>query len=223
MKIAVIGDTHFPFENPLLIDRCIDTIDDFQPDAVIQIGDLFDFCSFSNFPKDPSKLKMTPKEEVQLGRLSAEWMWKQIKSATKKGTKLYQLPGNHDLRLLKRLNEKVPEASFIGDEWFEKIMKFDGVQNVSDEFILDDIMFLHGYRPRGHHARWNQMNTVTGHIHVANIAYYMNKNGQYWEMNVGWLGDKSAYPFSYRWQKKIDDTHQGIGLIEDGQPRFIHF
>jgi hypothetical protein len=82
-------------------------------------------------------------------------------------------------------------------------------------------MFMHGFRPMGQHAKWNQMKTVTGHTHKARIEYFQNRHGEYWEFNTGWLGDKSAYPFSYRWQKKIDDTQQGVGLIVDGQPRFI--
>jgi hypothetical protein len=101
------------------------------------------------------------------------------------------------------------------------MMKFDGVLNVEDEFILDDIMFLHGFQPIERQAKWNQMNTVTGHTHGAKIDYFMNRNGPYWGMSVGWLGDKSAYPFAYRSQKAIDNTHQGIGLIEDRNPRFI--
>ena len=74
-------------------------------------------------------------------------------------------------------------------------------------------MFLHGFRPIGDQTKWNQMNTVTGHTHTARIEYFQNKNGPYWGMSVGWLGDKTAYPFSYRSQKVIDNTHQGIGLI----------
>jgi hypothetical protein len=73
----------------------------------------------------------------------------------------------------------------------------------------------------GQHAKWNQMKTVTGHTHKARIEYFQNRHGEYWEFNTGWLGDKSAYPFSYRCQKNIDDTQQGVGLIVDGQPRFI--
>jgi hypothetical protein len=102
-------------------------------------------------------------------------------------------------------------------------MAFDGVTNVSDEFVLDDIMFMHGMRRMGEHAKWNQMNTVTGHTHQGRIEYFMNRHGTYFEMNCGWLGDKESYPFAYRIQKKLDNTHQGIGLIENRQPRFHIF
>ena len=84
-------------------------------------------------------------------------------------------------------------------------------------------MFMHGMRKMGEHARWNQMSTVTGHTHQGRIEYFMNRDGTYFEMNCGWLGDKHSYPFAYRQQKRLDNTHQGFGLIEHRQPRFIIF
>lgn len=220
MKIGVIGDTHFPFSDDKKIETAIDIIHKEKCDAVVQIGDLYDYVSFSNYPKNPSKIHYSPEQETIEGRRKASSMWYQLHKKLPKA-RLYQLPGNHDARIVKRLTEKSPETAFIGEEWLKQQLTFDHVELVSDEFILDDIMFLHGYRPKGQHAKWNQMNTITGHIHQANIAYMQNVNGVYWEMNVGWLGDKNAYPFTYRWQKKIDDTHQGVGIVTDGNPKFI--
>lgn len=220
MKIAVIPDTHFPYVDRNKLQKSISIIKDFKPDAVIQIGDLYDQLSFSNFPKDPSKVGYSPEQQAVVGKQMAKKMWSDIHKVSPKA-KLYQLPGNHDVRIIKRMNQKIPQASFIAQNWLNSQMAFDLVQNVSDQFILDDIMFMHGFRPMGAHAKWNQMNTVTGHTHKARIEYFQNRHGEYWEFNTGWIGDKQAYPFAYRSQKKIDDTQQGIGLIEHRQPRFI--
>lgn len=62
MKIAVIPDTHFPYCDLKKLDRAMDIICQFNPDAVIQIGDLYDQVSFSNYPKDPSRCKYNPRK-----------------------------------------------------------------------------------------------------------------------------------------------------------------
>lgn len=220
MKIAVIPDTHFPYCDQAKLNNALAIITKFKPDAVVQIGDLYDQVSFSNYPKDPSKTVYNPRQQAQLGKLQAASMWSKVKRYCPKA-KRYQLPGNHDARLVKRLTENFPEAAFIGQKFMQQQMSFPGVVNVQDQFILDEIMFMHGLRKMGEHAKWNQMSTVTGHTHQGRIEYFMNREGIYWQMNTGWLGDKQSYPFSYRIQKKIDNTHQGIGLIQNHQPRFV--
>lgn len=187
---------------------------------VVQIGDLFDQYSFSNFTKDPNKVPYNPQQEAEVGKQQADEMWRSIRKRNRKAD-LYQMPGNHDARLVSKFKASFPEGSFIGRDFMKRQMAFEGVKNIGDEFILDDIMFMHGMRTMGDHAKWNQMNTVTGHTHQARIQYYMNRHGIYWEFNTGWLGDNKAYPFAYRQQKKIDNMHHGIGLIEDRQPRFV--
>lgn len=216
LNIAVIPDTHFPYADESKVQQAIEYIKKAKPDVVIQIGDLYDQLSFSKYSKDPSKTSYSPREEAQIGYEQAAGMWDELS-----GFERYQLPGNHDVRVIKRMQDKLPEASFIADDFFKQQMTFKGVKLVDDEFILDDIMFMHGFRKAGDHARWNQMSTVTGHTHKANISYYENRYGMFFQMNCGWLGDKNKYPFSYRRQRTITGTNTGIGLIEKGQPRFI--
>jgi len=61
MKIAVIPDTHFPYCNTSKLFQAIGRIKNFKPDVIIQVGDLYDQLSFSNYPKDPSKAEFLPK------------------------------------------------------------------------------------------------------------------------------------------------------------------
>ena len=62
MKIAVIPDTHFPYCDTKKLNKALLIIEEFNPDAVVQIGDLYDQVSFSNYPKDPSKCKYNPEQ-----------------------------------------------------------------------------------------------------------------------------------------------------------------
>jgi predicted phosphodiesterase len=60
MKIAVIPDTHFPFEDEKKLAICINTISQISVDAIIQVGDLRDQLAFSKYAKNPSKMKYSP-------------------------------------------------------------------------------------------------------------------------------------------------------------------
>lgn len=222
MKIACIPDTHFPFCDDSKLEKAKAIIKNFKPQVIIQLGDLYDQWSFSKYPKNLSAVGVTPLEEAKNGRFLAENMWSDLRKQNP-GAKLFQISdGNHDVRILKHLAEKSSAAAFIADEWLEKQMRFDGVQTIESEFVIDNIMFMHGMRKAGDHGRYNQMSTVTGHTHKARIEYMSNINGPFFEMNCGWLGNKKSKVFSYgSYQKVIISTHTGIGLIEDRQPRFV--
>lgn len=218
MKIVAIPDLHFPFVDKVKLAEAVRITNKFNPEAVIQLGDLYDQISFSKYARDVSEINLTPAKEAELGRGMAEVFWNSLKKRNR--TLLQITDANHDVRIVKRMNERAPEASFIAKEWLRHQLTFDGVKCVESEYCLDGIMFMHGHKKAGTHAPYNQMNTVTGHTHTAGIKYFSNIFGNYWEANSGWLGDKSSPVFSYREQSKIDGTQHGLLLIEDGNPQF---
>lgn len=217
--MVLIPDLHFPYHDSAALELCIRFCEDYRPRVIVQLGDLYDQFSFSKYARDLSAVELNPADEHRLARIEAETMWARLK---KTGAECYQIiDGNHDLRVIKRMAEKLPEHAFIGKSWLDEQLDFPGVAKLSSEAVIDGVMIMHGMRKPGEHARYNQMNTVTGHTHKARIEYFANINGSYWEMNCGWLGDKKAPVFSYRSQTKIDDTNIGFGVIQDGQPRFV--
>lgn len=187
---------------------------------MVQIGDLYDFYSFSRFPW--SRNIMTPQQEVMEGRQLAEDMWDKIKSIVPKA-ELYQLRGNHDDRPYKRLLEKCPEFELFGgiDDYY----KFDGVNTICsqrEELFINDICFIHGYRGRiGDHLKFNHMNTVTGHTHRGGVLYFPIRFETLWELNAGHMTDRTAKPLSYTAQKRISNWTLGYGLIDQWGPRFV--
>lgn len=210
-----------PYHDAKLLDGALRLIKDFAPAVIVQLGDLYDQFAFSKYARNNSATGLSPEQEHTLARLEAQNMWVRIRSENPKA-RLFQLSdANHDRRVVKRIEEKLPEHAFIAEDWLKRQMLFPGVRLVPSELVVDGVMFMHGMRKAGEHAKYNQMNTVTGHTHKARIEYMANINGPFWEMNTGWLGNKSAPVFAYRLQTRIDDTHSGIGLIEDRQPRFI--
>ena len=154
-KIA-IGDIHFPFVEKVSLEALYDHLSVEQQIAkiceIVQIGDMYDWFCASRFARTQDLY--TPVEEIQLGREMVEDFWKTIKKICPKA-KLKQIKGNHDERPFKRIYDKVPElAGVIGREWYDKLYGFPGVKvqdGSRDELILDDVMFLHGYRKHGTH------------------------------------------------------------------------
>lgn len=219
MKILVLGDVHHPFANWEKLEKVAAVAKREQPDAIIQIGDLYDMYTFSEFTKNPNFMK--PEEEELQGRADADKMWRLFKAAVPKA-KCYQMGGNHDIRPVKRVAENLPAALHVMKKHLKKLMTFDGVELVKAEHEIDGIVFLHGNEhrgPPGTCARFNQGNTCIGHTHRPCVIYDQNRNGPYWELNVGWLGDAESEAFDYRSQKKLHKMINGYGLIVDGQPR----
>lgn len=215
-RIAILGDTHFPFAHFQTIFHFLDFIQEFQPDYVFQIGDLFDFYSWSRFAK-----KVTdPEWELKEGRRFAEWFWSEVKKRCP-NTKCVQLLGNHCLRPINRVIEKCPELlPFL--KW-EFAFKFEGVKTVFDtraEFSIDGINFTHGHRKQGTHMLENMMSCVHGHTHTGTVIYKTFRNNLIWELDVGYAADPESEALAYPPKAYVNWTH-GFGVIDEHGPRFI--
>lgn len=218
MKIVGLGDIHAPFQDSNAIDAAIALIEEEKPDYVVQDGDLYDMYSFSRFAKNPNFV--TPEHEMDEGRADMEDMWKRIRKAAPKA-KLIQLKGNHDLRPIKYVKESAASSLHVMKKYLKDLMTFPGVELVEDEHEIEGIIFQHGHRRHGEHARYNQQNTVVAHTHKPGVVYHVNKFGSYWELNLGWLGDAESEAFSYQAQRKLHGMTVGVGLIDERGPRFV--
>lgn len=221
--ILVIGDTHFPFIHKPTLSKILEHLEKVKkkPDYIVQIGDLYDFYSFSRFPRNQNIV--TPQEEVLTGQQGAEEMWKAIKKRAPSAV-CYQMRGNHCDRPMKRLKEVAPELQClfkIDDLW-----KFKGVCTVLDsreELVINGIVFIHGYRSKlGDHAAYTRNKTVCGHSHRGGVIYLpkFGHKEMIWELNAGYVADPAADPLKYSQQKFNNWTH-GFGIIDALGPRFV--
>lgn len=216
--LIAIGDTHFPFADKNVLDWVYEQVERVQPAYVVQVGDLYDRLAQSRHPKfDP----MSAQEEAERGFADASQMWSTINFLAPRAKK-YQIRGNHDDRVVKRAMERAPELAPFLD--LDKYMSFAGVKTVresNDELFIGDVAVLHGYAKFGAHAAWNQCPTIVGHSHHGGVTFRQNRNGFYWELNCGFVGDLTNPAFAYRNQKHIHGWTLGLGVVDEHGPHFL--
>jgi predicted phosphodiesterase len=221
-KVLVIGDCHFPFGNKQTLNKIIAFALENQPDIIVQVGDLYDFFSFSRFPR--SHNVMTPNEELTEGRRFAEWMWKSLLLAYPLA-KCYQLRGNHCARPLKRIHEIAPEMEMFVRDGVNGLFKFDNVtSSETDRDILEinDVLYIHGFKSKlGDHMKFMRRNVVCGHTHKGGVVYENTFQGKIlWELNAGFCADPKAEAMQYT-PIKFTLWTQGFGWVDSNGCRFI--
>jgi predicted phosphodiesterase len=223
--ILILGDCHYPFASKRAINRVIDRLSEKPFAHIIQIGDLLDQYCFTRFPKQNI---MLPDREIKYGRELAQRMWAKIHSLQPQST-LVQILGNHDVRLIKRCEERLPEAQDLVKATLLELYRFDNVLTIEDpreEYFINHpihgkIAALHGYKSRlGDHTKFMHCHTVHGHTHKGGVAYIPIMGKLLWELDVGFLGDNNKTPLGYTPQKTSNST-SGWGEIDDLGPRFI--
>lgn len=213
-KVFIIGDTHFPFHNDKALKEVLHLIKKEQPTHVVQIGDLLDQYSFSKYDKS---LTIEANAEISEGIRTASKMWKIVSKVAPKA-KLIQVLGNHDVRVSKRIMERIPELEFL---LAKGIYTFPGVKVLKsdrDYITIDGVVYCHGWFSKSaDHVRHFGCPVVHGHLHTPSVS---TQGPGLWSMDVGYLADRHSLPLSYT-QSKLTKWTLACGIVEDGKPRLI--
>lgn len=199
-------------------------IRDLQPVHVIQVGDLNDSYFASRYPK---KFKLTPEQEYVLANKQGAQLWSQVQTAAP-NARCWQLHGNHDSRIWKKLAKDAPELAGIVE--LPGYMQFKGVTTMKDEkdqlrlrLGSQDVTFIHGYLSKlGDHVTKYGTNIVCGHSHRPGVVYTRRGEQLIWEANCGYLGLEDAEVFKYGESDK-KNWGRGVLVIDDNGPRFVSF
>lgn len=217
-RVAIISDTHFPFQSNKVIKKILEFIVSFKPYFVIQIGDLYDFYSASRFPR--SHDLMTPDQERVFARQGAEEMWSAIHKLSPASKKI-QILGNHDNRVNKRIMEQMPDLAWAFDiKYMFEFPQVETIHDTSQELILDGVCYQHGHTQMGKHVEFNLMDSVHGHTHRGGVLYRPIRNRMCWELDVGCAADFNSKPMQYRPQLWSKWTNS-FGVIDEHGPRVI--
>ncbi len=209
--IGVMGDLHIPFEHPNYIYFLKDTFKKFKVTRTISIGDLLDHYSYSRFTKKP--IAMTARQEKELAI-------QKLEPYKKAFPKLEICLGNHDTRLIERVEEFGIDDEIIKD--FKDIYKMPKKWTIYDEYenllMIDDVLYIHGSAYNGQNgakqaALNEQMSVVMGHGHsFAGVFPVANKRKLMFGMNVGCGVDIKAYAFAYNKKNKFRPLI-GCGIV----------
>lgn len=220
-RTFIFGDIHFPFQHKVALAVAMHYCKHWQPDTIIQVGDLRDWYSASRFSRKVNLF--TPKEEDKQATYYSDLFWETLNKWHPKSEK-YQLLGNHCIRPIKRIGEVAPEFEDDFIPLVHERYTFDGVKTIYDsreELDIDGVRFIHGYLSKlGDHARFNQMPVVCGHSHQGGVVYIPQKDKISFELNAGYLADPSHPALSYTMQKKATRWTLGFATIDADGPRF---
>lgn len=159
-----------------------------------------------------------------MAREGAEEMWQKLKGASPEA-KLHLITGNHDARPLKRVLESVPTVEHWVQEYWKKLMTFDGVETIYDhrtELEIAGILFTHGYLGKeGAHRDYYLKNVVIGHLHKGWVQYRRFHNQTFFELCAGFLGEPESKAMTYN-NSRMANYQLGFAAIDQYGPRFIH-
>lgn len=212
--VLVISDTHFPYEHKRSIRKIMDLVEETNPDYVVQIGDLLDQYVFSKYSR---KLKITPEQDIRRGLKAAAAMWTEIQERS--DADCIQVLGNHDMRLAKRIAEKLPEAEgMLSHKELYNFKKVDVLESDRDYVEIDGVVYCHGWLSKSiDHAKHFLKPTVHGHRHRPTIETF---GKHLWSMDVGLVADENQSPLQYT-MSRTTNWRRACGMVEDGQPRLI--
>jgi hypothetical protein len=213
--VLVIPDIQVPFAHKDAIKFLTMVKKKYNPDIIVQIGDLADqhhFSKYSNSTKGKGG-----KDEMTMAST-------QLKPLSKLFPKMYICWGNHDLRIFQKAAEAGIDDSLLKS--YEEMLDMPKGWKLADKWEFDGVIFEHGIGRSGSQgaikaAMANMQSTVIGHLHShAGILYYANKKTLIYGFNVGALIDDRKYAFEYG-RFTSGKSVLGCGIIENGLPKFI--
>ena len=105
--LGLMGDVHTPYHNIPALTAAIGRLKEEKITTLVLMGDFFDFHTLSRFVKDPRKRNLH--EELNIGCELIKILKKEL------NCKIVFLEGNHEIRLLHYLWQKVGEIYELAD------------------------------------------------------------------------------------------------------------
>lgn len=214
-RVLVIGDLHFPFHCNKALTKLYALAKELKPTHIIQIGDLLDQYVFSKYARS---MDVSPKEDIDFGLEKAVEMWQKLQNISK-NAKCYQLMGNHDVRISKRISERLPEMGrFFSHKNFYKFENVKTMESDRDYLEIDGVIYVHGWLSKSlDHAKYFNKPTVHGHRHRPCIEF---DNPKLWSMDVGFMADEKSLPLQYTPNRFCKWT-KSCGIVINKEPRLI--
>jgi hypothetical protein len=213
--VLVIPDLQIPFQHPYALTFLKMVRDEYKPDLVVCVGDEWDNCALSRYPKDPDG--MSAGDEYRRARRASKAYYEAFPD-------VYLCESNHRERLYKRAYEAGIPKDLIKDT--SGYMGSPPGWRWADQWIFDGVVYEHGDRASGANAGErlmdaNHASVVYGHHHDSpGVTYRQKANKTMFAMNVGCLIDKDAYAMSYTRHNRSKPV-LSCGIVLDGTPHVL--
>jgi hypothetical protein len=181
----------------------------YDPDEIIQIGDLIDVHAVSRHEADPDGLSAGDELQAAINSL---------KPLAQLFPEMTITMGNHDVRYHKAAYRAGIPSAALRD--FSELIGAKGWHGVQD-IIIDDVLYSHGsaYSGATAHVKCamnNMRSSVIGHIHtVFGVEYFANRDKLIFGACAGCLIDHRAYAMAYA-KEYTKKSILGSMIIEDG-------
>jgi predicted phosphodiesterase len=147
IKIGVLSDIHFPFQDNLALSTALDEFKRLKVDVILLNGDVIDCYAESDFLRDPTKRRF--KEELAILKNFLSILRKEFPSA-----RIIYKEGNHEMRHKAYMLRKAPEMYGLEETKFENLAGLEsfGVEWVDNKRIIEigKLTVVHGHEfPRG--------------------------------------------------------------------------
>jgi UDP-2,3-diacylglucosamine pyrophosphatase LpxH len=219
-KVGIISDIHVPYHSLQALTCAIKHLREQKIDALVMLGDVFDFYGLSRHEKEKD-MRDVPRE-IEMGRNFLQKIrdiFPQIP--------IYYKMGNHENRWQRYLNEQAEEFSQLHEMQFEYFFRLDKLNMI---FVPDwqgmeigDLLLLHGHELMAGGMNPSQStfnktfcNTLIGHVHRTTSTTKKNGFKEFFHTySMGCLTQLSPkyYPFAQH--------NHGFALVEinDGKTK----
>lgn len=240
-SLIAFGDTHFPHEDEVLIDKIHGLTKKQKFDYIIHVGDVFDFQKLGRFRFDPQN---TDHLMIEINR--GRQFFQTLRKNNPKSRIVIKC-GNHDIRLINHIMEKAPYLLELDILSLESVLGLDALKvefyNEEDPLVLEgDLQITHGW-----YARAKSGNTGHGHLEASPHRYgicghthkaaYISRFGRVW-VETGMLGDvqkthhylkdkpadaAQAFTVGYLLHNdETDETYWNLQLVPVNKGTFIY-
>jgi predicted phosphodiesterase len=214
-KILVISDLHIPYHHKDAFEFLKEIKKEYNPDFVVNIGDLLDFHAISMHSHDPDL--SSAGDELRLAR-------KYIRELESIFPKMIEVESNHSSLVYRRALKFGMSKEFLKDYGeFLGTKKWEWIDDLT-------ITMSNGQRCFFTHGRSADilkvsqamgMSAVQGHYHTKFlISWWANPDNLFFGMNVGCLINQKSLAFNYAKNFKTRFI-LGCGIIMYGIPRLL--
>lgn len=194
LKVAVLSDVHYPYEDANAIKLAKAYLVDWQPDMIVLNGDISDCYSVSRYQKD---MKGRPDIQEELDythdRLE-EW------TLEFPDTEFKFLEGNHEARMKKHIDGNAPALAALRGLAYPELVRLGdlGIEWIpyDQDMHIGNLLFMHGHYVRKHagttaraHFEMYGCSVIVGHVHRLSVGYKRNKQGNHAMIENGTLCD----------------------------------